>query len=78
MPLNESQMSFLTTVHQFSRSERYHGMMPKRLAQSCDELDVREAFSKGYVALGSIKPHVGQEFEGLMLTDKGLKLLNKL
>lgn len=75
MDLNENQLSFLNTVQQFSRFQRYHGMMPKRLAQACNEQDVRQVFSAGYVALGSIKPQFGQEVEGLYLTDKGLKFL---
>ncbi len=77
MEINESQKSFLHTVHQFSRSPRYHGMMPKKLAQGCDESDLREAFANGYIALGSVKPHMGQEIEGLMLTEKGLRLLEQ-
>lgn len=75
MELNERHRAFLNAVHIFGKSGRYHGMMPRWVADSCNEREVREAFALGCVAYSTIAPQDAPAFDGLILTDKGLAAL---
>jgi hypothetical protein len=75
MELDEKQRSLLSTVHDFCKTRRYHGVMPARVLQTCDADLVRTVFNLGYVAFTSITPHADRPVEGVVLTDKGLRVL---
>lgn len=72
----ERQKMFLNAVRMFGKSGRYYGMMPRWVVDSCGQSEVREAFLKGCVAYSSIDGADGPSLEGMILTEKGLKLLD--
>ncbi len=75
MILDEQQKTFLSAVRIFSKTQRYHGMMPRWVVDSCNQSEVRKAFAQGCVAYSSIDADSELSLEGLILTDKGCKAL---
>ncbi len=75
MELNERHRAFLSAVRIFGKSNRYHGMMPRWVVDSCNEKEVREAFDLGCVAYSTVAPPDSPAFDGLILTDKGIEAL---
>jgi len=75
MSSEDRQKTFLTAVQLFGKSGRYHGMMPRWVVDSCSQREVRDAFLKGCVAYSSFDGADGPSIEGMILTEKGLKLL---
>lgn len=71
----EKRRVFLTAVQMFGKSGRYHGMMPRWVVDSCSQQEVRDAFLSGCVAYSTIDGAEGPAIEGMILTEKGLKLL---
>lgn len=75
MELSDKHISFLNSVNTFSRAKRYMGMMPKHIVTSCNETDVDALHAGGYVAFVSMKAMEGGKMDGLVLTDKGMKIV---
>lgn len=75
MTPEDKQKVFLSAVRVFGKSGRYYGMMPRWVVDSCSEKEVRNAFLSGCVAYSSIDTAEGPAMEGMILTEKGLKLL---
>ncbi len=77
MPLTDQQRCFLNTVRSFSGAKPYLGMMPRRVVTSCDQREVLRSFFSGYVAFVTRSLSKRDVVEGLVLTDKGLKVLSE-
>ncbi len=73
--ISDKERQFLDAVRIFSKTNRYYGMMPRWVADSCSEAVVRKAFEAGCVAYSSIDDPEAPALEGMILTDKGLELL---
>lgn len=75
MGIGDNHKQFLNAVNLFSKSNRYCGMMPRWVVDSCSSNAVREAFQMGCVAYSYVDSDDFPGLEGMILTDKGIKAL---
>jgi len=72
---DQEQLSYCHYVYQFMQVRRYQGMMPEHLVRACDEKKLDELFERGLLAFLEARLESGRRLRGVVLTDKGLALL---
>ncbi len=79
MNLGERELSFLSSLREFSKVRRYKGVMPDWLTCCCVECDVDSLIEGGYVEHGQGEHNdwgwFSTRLNGMRITDKGREFL---
>lgn len=78
MALSSREQDFLLIVRLFSRLNRYRGLMPRHLADSCVGSDTEALFLNGYLAKVTMEPDHGAAVSGWVLTHKAVAALDQV
>lgn len=77
MTLTSRELGILKDIQNYSRIERYHGMLPARLADVYDEGAVETLIELGLIEEGAILTKCGSNPSGYRLTDEGWLALSE-